>query len=411
MAKEKVKKEKHIKLRLIIFFLIVAILASTYFFVDKIEKFVNFAFNDNALPTTIEDSGLKVHFIDVDQAEAIFIEFPSGETMLIDSGDVSSSSQKKFVSYLDKLSYNEEDGEKVIDYFIITHPHDDHIGGALTIFENYKVKNCVRPNVKSQNKKDNSLSEKVYGDEATCDNETYNKIIHALANEVVSSGCTSITSDSHLKIKSKNFVSENLNNDANTWQLTFLSPNVDDLPYTKSGNYDYNNYSPIMILEYMNRKIMFTGDAEKPVEKNVIKLCEQNSMLSFLDVDILNAGHHGSKTSSSAEFLNYVKPEYVVISAGVKNQFNHPHTETINNLKNIGLSENDIYCTNKNGNVLVGVSKTGKMSLISDYVQYTTFKIEWWYLFSTGTVIAAIVIFAPLLSKKYRKIVKKHLKN
>ena len=87
MAKEKVKKNnKHIVLRVTIFLIIVALLALSYFFVDKIEDFVNFAYNGKALSTNIDEQGLKIHFIDVDQADAILIEFPAGEKMLIDSG-------------------------------------------------------------------------------------------------------------------------------------------------------------------------------------------------------------------------------------------------------------------------------------------------------------------------------------
>lgn len=407
MAKDKVKKEKHIKLRCVIFFLIVAILASTYFFSEKIEDFVNFYYNKNALSTNIDNEGLKVHFIDVNQAEAIFIEFPNGENMIIDCGDKSEASQNKFNEYLNSCSFAVEDGEKVIDYLIITHPHDDHIGGALTLFENYKIKNCIRPNVKSLNEKDSSLSETVYPNEAKSTNETYNKIIHALANEVVSSGCTSITSSKNLQLKSKLFVNENLNVDSNTWLLSFLAPIADCLPYKEGANFNYNNYSPIMILEYMGKKIMFTGDAEKAVELDVL---ENAGNLNDLDVDILNAGHHGSKTSSSADFLDVVKPEYVVISAGKNNQFNHPNEETLNRFYETGLTNNDIYCTSDNGNILVGVSREGTLSLVSDFVQYTTFKIEWWLIFVVAVVIVALIIFLPILSKKSQKKIKNNLK-
>ena len=115
--------------------------------------------------------------------------------------------------------------------------------------------------------------------------------------------------------------------------------------------------------------------------------------------------------SFASEFLNYVKPEYAVIEVGKDNKYQHPKQETLDNLKAVGLSENDIYRTDKNGTILLGVSQNGELCLVADYVQYTTFKIEWWYLFTAGTLIAAIAIFVPLLSKKNQKKVKKAIKN
>ena len=83
------------------------LLAASYFFSTKIEDFINFKYNKNALSTNIEDVTLKVHFIDVDQADAIFIEFPTGEKMLIDPGDNKTSSQTKLENYLNKNELKE----------------------------------------------------------------------------------------------------------------------------------------------------------------------------------------------------------------------------------------------------------------------------------------------------------------
>ncbi|MCI5797671.1 MAG: MBL fold metallo-hydrolase [Firmicutes bacterium] len=405
MAKEKTTKNKHIALRVTIFFIIVALLALSYFFVDKIENFVNFAYNGKALSTNIDNQGLKVHFIDVDQADAILIEFPTGEKMLIDSGVNNSESENKLFSYLDKIEFKMEDDEPVIDYFLLTHSDADHIGNAEEVFNRYKIKKCIRPNIKS--KSETVLSEST----AVHETELYDKVITALANEVVSSGCISEISQAGLEIKSSAFVEENLNIDNSTWKISMLTPIVSCLPYKEGSKFNYNNYSPIMILQYMDKKIMFTGDAEKEVESDLLDYCETNDCLEILDVDVLKVGHHGSETSSTPEFLNYVKPEYAVIEVGKDNKYQHPKQETLDNLKAVGLSENDIYRTDKNGTILLGVSQNGELCLVADYVQYTTFKIEWWYLFTAGTLIAAIAIFVPLLSKKNQKKVKKAIKN
>lgn len=405
MAKEKIKKNnKHIALRVTIFLIIVALLALSYFFVDKIEDFVNFAYNGKALSTNIDEQGLKIHFIDVDQADAILIEFPAGEKMLIDSGVNKTESGNKLFAYLDKINFREEDGEKVIDYFLLTHSDADHIGNAAEVFNRYKIKTCIRPNVKSK-------SETVVSDStAVHDTALYDKVIAALANEVVSSGCVEQVSQEGLKIKSSSFVEENLNKDNQTWEISMLTPIISCLPYKEGSKFNYNNYSPIMILQYMGKKVMFTGDAEKEVEHDLIEDCTREGTLNMLDVDVLKVGHHGSDTSSTAEFLEYVKPEYAIIEVGKDNKYGHPKQSTIDNLKSVGLTENDIYRTDKNGTILVGVSTNGELCLIADYVQYTTFKVEWWYLFVTGTVVAAIAIFVPMLKVKDQKKVKKALK-
>ena len=408
MAKDKEKvenKKNKILIRVRIFLLIALVLASTYFFIDKIENFVNFAYNGEAPSTQIDESGLKVHFIDVDQADAILIEFPTGEKMLIDSGDNKSASQEKLTTYLNKINFKTEGGEKVLDYFLLTHSDADHIGGATSIFENFKVKTCIRPNIKSK-------SETAASEEAVHETQLYDKVIAALSNEVLSSGCISITSAAGLEIKSNAFVESNLNKDKNTWELSFLTPMNNCLPYKEgSTKYNYNNYSPIAILSYMNKKIMFTGDAEKEVEEDLIEYYTDWNRLNELDVDILKVGHHGSDSSSTPEFLKYVKPEYAIIEVGKDNKHGHPHEDTLKNLQSAGLSINDIYRTDNNGTILVGVSTAGELSLISDHVQYTTIKIEWWYIFVGGNVISAIIIFLPLLSKKNQKKVKKALKN
>ncbi len=395
MARKTKNKEKHIKLRVIIFLLLVAILASTYFFSAKIEDFVNFYYNKNALSTNIDEGGLKVHFINVEQADAILVEFPTGEKMLIDSGDKDNSSQKLLKDYLEKIDFQIEDGEKVLDYFVLTHPDNDHMGGAVSIFENYKVKTFIRPNVKYKDKNDTNPDEPgVF----STNNEQYNSILCASLDEV---GCMEIIHCAGLPIKSDSYSESKLNVDNRTWLITFLSPIADCLPYDNT-----NNYSPVMILEYMGKKIMFTGDAEKEVENDIV---ENTIDKSFLDVDILKAGHHGSRGSSTAKFLSYVKPEYVVISVG-KNSYNHPNPETIERYKDIGLTDNDIYTTQDNGNILVGISTSGELCLVSDYVQYTTFKIQWWYMFSAGVLICTIVIFFPLISKRDRKKLEKEIK-
>ena len=386
------KKENYkasLPLKFTIFLIVVLLLASTYFFSAKIEEFINFKYNQNALSTSLEDVSLKVHFIDVDQADAILIEFPTGEKMLIDAGDNKTSSRTKLLNYLDNLNFKTEDGEKVLDYFVITHSHEDHIGAAVQIFENYKVKTCVRPDIRS------SSEGKLNEDIAFSKTQIYDNVITAMKNEV---GCEIYTSSQGLSpFVSEGYSQSKLNVDSLTWKISFLTPIASELPYKSGSDFEFNNYSPLMMLEYMNKKIMFTGDAEKEVEEDFISY--YSATLVNFDVDILKVGHHGSKTSSTVEFLQVLKPEYAIIEVG--KGYDHPHSETIENLKSVGLTENDIYRTDNNGNILVGITVEGELRLVADYVQYITFKFEWWEVFSIGTVLAATIIFIP--KKRYNK--------
>ena len=97
--------------------------------------------------------------------------------------------------------------------------------------------------------------------------------------------------------------------------------------YTSYGN--MNDYSAVVMIRYGETEILFTGDAEKTSE---LEMLAQNK--EALDADILKVGHHGSSTATSEEFLDAATPEYAVISCGKNNQYNHPHSEVIERLNN-----------------------------------------------------------------------------
>ena len=107
---------------------------------------------------------------------------------------------------------------------------------------------------------------------------------------------------------------------------------------------DTNNNSIVLRLSYGSINFLFTGDAEKEAEASILE--------SGLPVqaDILKVGHHCSRTSSSAQFLDAVKPEVAVYMAGEGNRYGHPHQETINTLTSVGAK---IYGTDIYGNIIV----------------------------------------------------------
>ena len=232
------------------------------------------------------DDELKVYFFDVGQADSIFV-MSSGECMLIDAGN--NADGKLIVKQLENMNID------TIDYVVGTHPHEDHIGGLDDVINNFKIKNVLIP-------------------KKTTTTKTYEDVLKAIKN-------------ANLKIK---------------------TPKVGDIFYVgmakcevmgiENDAENLNENSIIIELTYGDKKFLFTGDAEVANEK----------LRSWDDIDVLKVAHHGSRTSSSEEFLEQVKPEYAIISCGQDNDYGHPHKEVIFRLKGV-----KIYRTDKEGTILV----------------------------------------------------------
>lgn len=251
---------------------------------------------DTTITTTntpvVTTGRLKVHYIDVGQGDSILIE-QGDMTMLIDAGEKNKGTV--VTRYLDSLNIDD------IDYLIGTHPHSDHIGGMATVINSISVKNAIIPNKEH-------------------DTKTYEAFIDALIDKNVNT-IPAAPGETYSLGEAK---------------FTVLGP-------VKSNYKDLNDWSVVIKLTYGNKSFMFTGDAEKLAESDII------SKGYDLSADVLKIGHHGSTTSTSTAFLNKVSPTYAVISCAVENSYGHPHDETIDllNSKNITL-----YGTYKNGTVI-----------------------------------------------------------
>ena len=225
----------------------------------------------------IEDQ-MKVHYIDVGQGDAILVQV-NNKNLLIDAGP--RESKDKLINYLDKIDI------KKLDYVIATHPHEDHIGSMSYVIDKYDVESFYAPKIEHTTK-------------------TFERMIEAL-------------SDKNLKI---NVIKEGTSSIAlgkNTGVSVF-SP-VDD-------TYEQlNNYSPIIKIEFGNNSFLFTGDAQKLVEKEVLEKGYD------LRADVLKLGHHGSTSSTSEKFLKAVNPSICVIEVGKDNDYGHPHKETLELIK------------------------------------------------------------------------------
>lgn len=238
-----------------------------------------------------DKSYLKVYFIDVGQADSILIE-EVNETeksfMLIDAGTSSGHSASVVTDFL------KSHGVTKLKYFILTHPHSDHIGAAKKVIDGFAIDTVFIPDCKY-------------------DTSTWNGVLTALANHEEIN--TEIVDGEYIGKAFKMLNS----------YFTILWP---DNPIKVSSS-DINNVSIVCRFVYGNNTFMFTGDAEKASEKGILDKFSS----SELKCDVLKAGHHGSDTASTQAFLNAVKPTYVVISCGTGNSYGHPHAEPMERYK------------------------------------------------------------------------------
>lgn len=253
---------------------------------------------------SVKDSNLEVHFINVDQADAtLFI--CDGEAMLLDAGN--NTDGTKIQLYLNKQ------GVKSLKYLILTHPDADHIGGADVIITKFPVENVFMTNYVN-------------------DTKTYKDVIDALEYKKLKWSTPSV-GDTY-SLGGANF--------------TILSPNK---------KYDDPNEASIsLMLHHEENSFLFTGDAEQEAEADILKTKID------IDCDVFKAGHHGSKTSNSREFLKKVSPEFVVVSCGEENTYGHPHAQPMNYFRSMGIK---LFRTDDQGTITVasdGKKMTWNMS-------------------------------------------------
>lgn len=267
--------------------------------IDKVIE--NFDENGKYIGPGEKEDYLFIKYLNVGNADCAFIKLPSGETMLIDTGDVKTS--KEVVSFLKDQDLNKEDGKEVIDYIIITHGHSDHIGGLATILENFEVKKVYMP--------ENAKMKDWYSDiEVSKENKAsveMMKIDYKVFNDAVKA----------MEDKDMEFTntkkSEFIDKDK---ILQFVQSDKDFGPIgSEKITEDYwgiNENSAIVYLNYGDLQALFTADMEWNSEKHFWV----NDLLDGAEVDVLKVPHHGSDTSSTPGFLRYLKPSIGIISRG-----------------------------------------------------------------------------------------------
>ncbi len=237
---------------------------------------------------------LTVHFLDVGQGDCVLIT--CGEhAMLIDAGDNSMGTTVEL--YLRKQNI------KKLDYVIGTHPDADHIGGMDVIIYKFDCDTIILPDFEK-----NTAAYRDVID--TINNKNY-KITRPAAGKTYSLGQS---------------------------EFTVISP--------VSDNYgdNANNYSVGIRLTYGDTSFLLAGDAEEEAEEDMLDSGQE------LKADVFKASHHGSRTSNTEEFLEAVNPEYAVISCGENNKYGHPHAQTLNTLRAMGIK---VFRTDEQGAVII----------------------------------------------------------
>jgi competence protein ComEC len=227
---------------------------------------------------------LTVAMLDIGQGDAIFIEAPNGNQLMVDGGP-----PKTVLRTLPKMMpfY-----DRSLDMLLVTNPDTDHMGGFIDLLKNYKVESVVEPGTKSPT-------------------ATYAELERAVEKE----GAKKIIARRGMKI----FLDDDV-------YLDILFPDRD------VSAFKTNDGSIVARLVYGETSFMLTGDAPSGIERYLVSVDGAK-----LKSDVLKVGHHGSRTSTSPEFVGFVSPTTAIISDGKDNKYGHPHKETLDTLEKFGV--------------------------------------------------------------------------
>ena len=239
---------------------------------------------------------LKIAFLDIGQGDAIFIESPNGNQVLLDGGP-----NRKILQELGKVMpfY-----DRSVNTLIVSNPDKDHFAGFLDVLDSYHVDNVIEPGTKGASGLYLQLEEKIK-------EKNIPEILAKRGMDIDIGGGASI-------------------------HIIFPDRDVSGLAT--------NDGSIVARLQYGNTSVLLMGDSTQAIEKYLVPLDG-----AVLRSDILKVGHHGSRTSTSEELVGVVSPKIAVISDGKDNSYGHPHKETLDTLNKFGV---EILRTDEKGTII-----------------------------------------------------------
>lgn len=305
--KQNTKKQKQI-ITIVSVVVVIAIGIVSFVWPDTLDEIFDAlgVTQTETVPITDANGNIGIHIIDIGQGDSVLIQ-DNNEFALIDTGEKDKS--EALIAYLNGA------GVTRLKYMIMTHPHADHFGGMQTVAKQIPIDTMILPDFEKAPTPTSKMFQNLLQilDEKDVTTKT------AQEGDVYPLGVGNI------KVLGTGIKTESYNN------LSIVTK------YTSNG------------ISYLG-----SGDAEKAEEQALLQSQQDFS------ADIFKAGHHGSSTSNTIEFLQAIKPKYVAVSCGLNNSYGHPHREARANFEKIGAK---VYRTDLNGNIVFRPNDSGGISV------------------------------------------------
>ncbi len=360
----------------------------------------------------IENYVCSVHFIDVGQGDACFIELPNNKTVLIDGGNVEYG--QKVAEYIKRLGYSE------INCLIATHTDLDHIGGLNYILNAFEVECIFRPFVIASNV--NYPEDDLTFINKNCeiimtDDKHYAEFVSMAYAETYKGEPSKIYTLSNYA----NTLCSYLQGDASCpFIFEFLSPISEGMAFgtdtgrttgyaiNTNGVTDLNYLSAVSLLTIGKNGFIFMADATKGTEADIIEMANKEGneeLKKRLELTkVIKVAHHGSEDSTSSAFLELIQPSVAIVSVGATNAYGHPSSETMSRIEQY-CTEEKIFRTDFSGNIVIRIGVSGAL-----YAEVRVGKVDngipdWVFYLVFGITIGTIVVLSVLhiIRTKIRK--------